>query len=149
MSEVFQMVPAPAKAMWFFAILCALLVGLTGLFGYLAWSVRHSSFEVSSEGLKLRGDLWGRSVPLAALDLDRARRLDVTREQQYRPRWRTLGTGLPGYSGGWFRLANGEKALVYLTDPSRAVYVPTSEGYSLLLSPRDPDRFLESLRRRR
>jgi hypothetical protein len=58
---------------------------------------------------------------------------------------RTLGTGLPGYKAGWFRLGNGEKALVYLTDLERAVYVPTRAGYSLLLSPADPQAFLNAL----
>jgi len=149
MSEVFQMVPAPAKAMWFFAVLGALMIGLTGLFGYLAWTTRHTTFEVSSEGLRLRGDLWGRTIPLTALDLERARRVDPATDAGLRPRFRTMGTGLPGYSGGWFRLRNGEKALVYLTDPGRAVYVPTRSGYSLLLSPSDPDGFLAALRHRR
>ena len=56
------------------------------------------------------------------------------------------GTGLPGYQAGWFRLRNGEKALVYLTDRGRAVYVPTTAGYSVLLSPAEPDAFLAALR---
>jgi hypothetical protein len=68
-------------------------------------------------------------------------------EQGLRPKWRTLGTGLPGYQAGWFRLRDGQKALVYLTDRSRAVYVPTTEGYGLLLSPEYPDRFLAALKR--
>jgi hypothetical protein len=56
-----------------------------------------------------------------------------------------MGTGLPGYQSGWFRLANGESALVYLTDRSKAVHIPTTLGYSLLLSPDDPDGFLAAL----
>ena len=60
--------------------------------------------------------------------------------------WRRMGTGLPGYQAGWFRLRNGEKALLYLTDRARAVYIPTTAGYSLLLSPADPDGFLSQLR---
>ena len=48
---------------------------------------------------------------------------------------------------GWFRLKNGEKALVSLTDRHRAVYVPTSRGYALLVSPAEPDSFLAALRR--
>jgi hypothetical protein len=52
---------------------------------------------------------------------------------------------MPGYQSGWFRLKNGEKALLYLTDRSRAVYVPTTAGYSVLLSPDDPDGFLKAL----
>ena len=61
------------------------------------------------------------------------------------PARRTMGTGLPGYQSGWFRLKNGEKALLYLTDRTKAVYVPTTEGYGLLLSPDDPDGFLGAL----
>jgi hypothetical protein len=53
---------------------------------------------------------------------------------------------MPGYQAGWFRLRNGESALLYLTDRTRAVYVPTELGYSLLLSPSDPERFLEAIR---
>ena len=64
------------------------------------------------------------------------------------PRLRTLGTGLPGYRAGWFRLRNGEKALLYLTDESRAVYVPTTAGYSVIVSPQDPDAFLAALKGR-
>lgn len=42
-------------------------------------------------------------------------------------------------------LRNGEEALLYLTDRRRAVYVPTTLGYSLLLS-EQPERFVERLR---
>jgi hypothetical protein len=59
-----------------------------------------------------------------------------------------MGTGLPGFSAGWFRLRNGNKALVYLTDGSRAVYIPTRNGYDVLLSPQQPDAMLVELRRR-
>jgi len=135
--------------MWFFAVLLVLMIGLAGLFAYLTWSIRNTRFEVTGEALKLSGDLWGRAVPLSSLDLDRARRVNLSADSELRPRRRTMGTGLPGYAGGWFRLANGEKALVYLTDRSRAVYVPTDAGYALLLSPTDPDGLLEALRRRR
>jgi hypothetical protein len=58
-----------------------------------------------------------------------------------------MGTGLPGYRAGWFRLRNGEKALVSLTDTHHVVYVPTSRGFALLLSPAEPDRVLAAVRR--
>jgi hypothetical protein len=57
-----------------------------------------------------------------------------------------MGTGLPGYRAGWFRLNNGERSLVYVTDWARVVYVPTSEGYSVLLSTPDPSALAEALR---
>jgi hypothetical protein len=65
-----------------------------------------------------------------------------------RPRSRRLGTGLPGYAAGWFRLNNGERALVYLTRPKPVLYVPTTLGYSLLLSPQDPENLLAAIRRK-
>lgn len=43
-------------------------------------------------------------------------------------------------------LANGESALLYLTDRRKAVHVPTALGYSLLNSPDDPDAFVSELR---
>jgi hypothetical protein len=61
------------------------------------------------------------------------------------PKRRTFGTGLPGYQAGWFRLESGEKALLYLTDRSRAVYIPTTAGYSVLLSPENPDGLLAAI----
>jgi hypothetical protein len=39
-----------------------------------------------------------------------------------------MGTAVPGYRSGWFRLRNGREALVYLTDRSQAVHVPTTPG---------------------
>jgi hypothetical protein len=74
------------------------------------------------------------------------RRIDLATSPELAPRLRTLGTGLPGYQAGWFRLRNGEKALLYLTDRGRAVYVPTTAGYSVLVSPENPDEFVAALR---
>jgi hypothetical protein len=95
---------------------------------------------------RLDGDWYGRTIPPSQILGRDAKRVDFSAEPGLAPRWRTMGTGLPGYQAGWFRLKNGEKALVYLTDRSRAVYVPTTAGYSLLLSPADPDRFLSAVR---
>jgi hypothetical protein len=55
-------------------------------------------------------------------------------EADYRPKWRYQWFSLPGFASGWFKLQNKEKALVFLTDRSRVVYIPTSENYSVLLS---------------
>ena len=71
--------------------------------------------------------------------------MDLTESREYQPRWRTFGTGLPGYRAGWFRLRNREKALLYVTDGSRVVYIPTRDNYSVLLSVAEPERFLQAL----
>ena len=106
----------------------------------------HSAhFDVSPEGLNLKGDWYGRLIPAGQIRGAGARRVDLALEPALAPRLRTMGTGLPGYQSGWFRLQNGEKALLYLTDSTKAVYVPTTAGYSLLLSPAEPDAFVASL----
>ena len=68
--------------------------------------------------------------------------LDLTKNKEFSPKWRTLATGLPGYSSGFFRLHNGEKTLVFLTQRNKVVYLPTTENYSLVLSLDEPEKFI-------
>jgi hypothetical protein len=107
---------------------------------------RNASFEIDAHALTLRGDLYGRTIPRAAIRTTGVRVVDLEREPKLAPQRRTFGTALPGYRSGWFRLADGEKALLYVTDRSRVVYVPTTEGYSILLSPSDPEGLAAILR---
>jgi hypothetical protein len=144
--QTFPIAPAEFKAVWFMVALVLFVIVLVG--GILATAIRGSrtsTFEVSSEGLRVRGDLYGRLIPNDHLRARDARRVDFERSPELRPRRRTLGTGMPGYQAGWFRLQNGEKALLYMTDKRRAVYIPTTEGFSVLLSPSDPDAFVSAL----
>lgn len=143
----FPIAPATSRYLWFLVPVVLIMLGALLVLTISIRGGRASRFEVTEEGLRLRGDLYGRMIPRSQLRVEEARPVDLTREPGLRPSWRTLGTGLPGYQGGWFRLRNGEKALLYLTDRTKAVYVPTTSGYSVLLSPRDPDAFLEALRR--
>lgn len=146
MAETFAIVPAALNRMWLVpAILAIVFAGVIFLVTASIRGARSSTFEISSAGLQIRGDLYGRLVPKAAIRADEARLVDLRTDPSVAPRRRRVGTALPGYSAGWFRLANGEKALVYLTDRTRALYVPTTEGYSLLLSPQRPERLLERI----
>jgi hypothetical protein len=145
--QVFAIAPASTKAIW--VIGGAAFAGmalLLGVLGAAAFAARGAQFEVSQEGLRLKGDVYGQFIPANELRVDTATRVDFVATPDLVPRRRTLGTGLPGYQAGWFRLANGEKALVYLTDRSRAVYVGTTAGFALLVSPADPEGFLAALR---
>jgi len=149
MTEVFAIAPTSHRPALFLGTICLLLVAVAAVLAWVAYSTRHSRVEVGTASIRLVGDLWGRSLPLRSLDLARARVLDLETAREYRPRRRTWGTGLGGYAAGWFRLASGERALVYLTDRRRVAYVPTNEGYALLLSVERPDAFLELLARRK
>ena len=145
--QEFLIAPATGRAMWFIVLVPGLILLLViGVLGAAVAGARSARFELSPAGLRLRGDLYGRLIPLEQLRGASAARVDFAAAPELRPAWRTMGTGLPGYRSGWFRLRNGEKALLYMTDTSRAVRVPTTEGYSVLLTPSEPDRFLSALR---
>ena len=143
--DVFAISPASPKPLWFLAIICVLLAVVFMALAYTAYSSRNSRVEIENNRIKLVGDFWGREIPINQLDVSGARILDLTRITEYSPKRRTFGTGLPGYASGWFRLRSGEKALVYLTRRRDVVYVPTSDGYSLLLSVEEPERFIATL----
>lgn len=146
MKFVFQIVPASNGPIYLAGCIALLLLGLVLLFGYLAYSSRNAEFILSQEGLRIKRDLYGRLVPLSSIDFENIRALDLTRDGEYRMKWRTNGAGLPGYRAGWFKLRNGEKALAFVTDMKRVVYVPTRDGYSVLMSVPDPHRFQEAFK---
>ncbi len=134
---------APPLVFWIVAPTLGVVIFLLCSFVYASRYVR---FEVSPEGLAIRGDIYGRRLPAAVLKTSEARTLDLTATPNFRLVWRTNGAGLPGYGSGWFRLANGDKALVFVTDKQRVVYLPTRKGYVLLVSVEEPEKFLEALR---
>jgi PH (Pleckstrin Homology) domain-containing protein len=145
--QEFLIAPTAGRAMWLLMLVPGVVICLVvGLLGAAVLSSRGARFEISPAGLRLRGDLYGRLIPAEQLRGASASRIDFSTMPELRPAGRTFGTGLPGYRSGWFRLRNGERALLYLTDESRAVYVPTTAGYSVVLSPLEPDQFLAALR---
>jgi hypothetical protein len=114
---------------------------------YLLSAPRAVRFEVTPEGLRIRGDLfYSRFIPRGELILDQARPMDLTAEPEYKAKWRTNGTGMPGYKAGWFKLQNGQKALLFVGDSQRLVLIPVRSGYSLLVSVAKPEEFLATLR---
>jgi len=147
--QVFTIASSTGRPFWILAPAFIIIAVAVGVLAMVAFSSRTARVEVSSQGLRLRGDLWGRFIPASALEIEKAHRVDFVASPELLPARRTMGTGLPGYQSGWFRLKNGEQALLYLTDRAKAVYVPTNQGYGLLLSPDDPDGFIGALAARR
>ena len=148
MEKIYGIIPAssgPYIFVWGFSLV---MIALIGLFVYIGYSSRHMVFAVSDDGLRISGGLYGRSIPGEQIAGDNVKVLNLNVDTEYKPKRRTNGIGLPGYQAGWFKLKNNEKALLFVTDQSRVVYVPTTENYSVLLSVREAEEFAESLRRR-
>ncbi len=145
MNEVFPIISASGKVFGALIPLALVFLFLGALFIYLFYAPRHVRFEVSQGRLRIRGDVYGRAIPLGDLDLGAARTVDLNDGSDLRPAWRTNGVGLPGYSSGWFRLANGAKALLFVTDRRRVTVIPDAQGWLLMVSVADSGRFLQAL----
>ncbi len=146
MKYAFPIVPASSGPIWVAVAVGILLLGILILLGYTAWSSRNVRFELNPSGLRISGDMYARFIPESSLVIDQISALHLGRDENYRLKWRTNGVGMPGYSSGWFKLKNGEKALVFVTDQTRVVRIPTRDGYSILMSVAKPEKFIQVCR---
>ncbi len=146
---VFPIIPAAGKSLWVLAAIALVLVLSALLMGYIAWSTRHVTCTISPEGLRIQGDMYGRLIPLQSLVLEEAAVTNLTTDKDHQAKWRTNGVGLPGYASGWFKLRNGKKGLLFVTDPTRVARIPTTEGYTVMLSVSEPAALIDALRQQR
>jgi len=146
MERVFGIIPASSGPYIFIWAISIVLIAVIVLFIFIGYSSRHMNFTVNDQGLRISPGLYGRFIPKADIDAEGVRVLNLNSDADYRPKWRTNGAGLPGYSAGWFKLQNKEKALVFVTDRSSVVYIPTNKDYSVLLSVREAEEFADVIR---
>ena len=146
MKQIFPIMPASSGPMWGFSIFCVVMVGLIIFMYFISISSRNTKFEVSSAGLKITGNIYGRMIPFDVLRLEEARSINMNVQSEFKVRFGTSSTRMPRYRAGWFRSGQG-KMLAFVTDPARVLYIPTRKGYGVLLSVEQPDVLLETLNR--
>lgn len=147
MNEVYPMIPAASKVLWWLAATLLVLVGVMAVLGAAAWAAGHTRVRVTEAGLEIEGDpFFSRDLAWAELDGPAAEVVSIAGGSPHRPAWRTFGTGLPGYGAGWFKLASGEKALAFITRGEVALRVPTRHGWSLLVTVERPEALLDRVR---
>ena len=138
MERVFSIIPAttsPYLFIWIFSVVMGVIIlGVIGMLVMFGYQARHAQFTVNERGLNISPGLYSRFIPKENINTAGVKVINLNTDSAYKPKWRTNGAGLPGYAAGWFKLENKEKALVFVTDRSRVVYIPTSENYSVLLS---------------
>lgn len=147
MRESFSIIPAGMGPLWVLVFSLGITILVGGIMGSFFLASRNTRFVVSDTGLEISGGMYGRSIPKEHLQVTAAKPLDLTQDTAYRLGARTNGAGMPGYQAGWFRLHNGEKCLAFVTNSQRVVYVPTSEGYVVMMSVENPTAMIESLQR--
>jgi len=146
MEKAFGIIPASSGPYIFIWAISLVLIAVIVLFIFIGYSSRHMNFTVSDEGLRLGPGLYGRFIPRGDINTEGVRVLNLNTDAEYKPKWRTNGAGLPGYAAGWFKLANKEKALLFVTDRSRVVYIPTNKDYSVMLSVREAEEFADLIK---
>lgn len=124
---------------WLAALPLALVCALVALM------LRRRRVRLEDGMLVVEGGLHRARVPVAGLDLAHARVLDLAEHTTLRPLFKRFGMALPGYKAGHFRLRDGSKAFVLLTDTRRVLVLPETSGRRLLLSLQQPQALLDTL----
>ncbi len=138
MENVFHIIPASAGAfnfLWIIGgVLIVVVVGVVFLLYSVANQSKNATFTVTDTGLNIGPGIYGRFIPRDQIEAAGVKVIDLRVDTQYALGHKTNGSNLPGYNAGWYKLKDGEKALVFVTDKSRVVYIPTTDNYSVLLS---------------
>jgi hypothetical protein len=137
--------PAQRTPMQWAGALPLLAMPVIGLF--MAWNFQHRRVRLSDAGLRLRALPWPRTVPLAEFDLEHAEIADLDSRRELRPFIKLIGTRLPGYQAGRFRLRDKRTAFVLLTDLRRVLVLPRRNGGVVLLSVQRPEALLQAMRK--
>jgi len=130
----------PMKGVMLSVTITALLIAGLG-----TWQLASVRMQLDETSLTVGGGFYRVSVPLDRLVGGGEK---IERVSKYGLGMRTNGIGMPGLSLGWFNIQRGGKAFVAITDPDKVVRIPTQDGYTILVSPEDPDDVVRSLRRR-
>lgn len=110
----------------------------------LTLGVRNPKVTLDHSGLSIKVSFINKNWPLSELDGSHAKTIDLRNQKGLKPKWKLWGAAMPGLSTGTFKLYNGDKAHVYITDKSKIVYIPTQNG-TILLSLVRPKEFLDTL----
>lgn len=115
--------------------------------GSIVFVLRRRRVSLEQGVLTVAAGFNTRRVAIGEIDLPAARIVDLREHTELKPMLKVMGTGLPGYQAGHFRLRNRSKAFVLLTDRTRVLVLPEKSGKKLLLSLAQPQALLDELQR--
>lgn len=112
-----------------------------------ALALRRRHVTLQGNELVVAATFYTRRVPAHALELDRARVVDLAERAELRPWLGGNNLHLPGIQAGHFLLRNRQRAFCLLTACQRVLVLPERDGRLLMLSPRHPHDLLARLER--
>lgn len=124
------------------------LVIIPAVLALLFFAMKRRSVALVGNVLDVRAAFFRERTPIADIDLERARLVDLAERMDLRPAVKTMGMSLPGFHAGRFRLRGKlAKAFCLITDRQRVLWLPLRNGKDqLLLSVERPQDLLEALR---
>jgi hypothetical protein len=123
-------------------VLIVIFVLVSAFTGIIYFSKRQS-VAVSNGFLTIKSMFYGKSILIGKINVNGIKQLKLNNDRDYSITYRTNGIGLPNYHVGWMALNNGNKALVYVTDKTNVVLIPTND-YDVLISTDDFARITEA-----
>jgi len=106
------------------------------------------SYTLTADALTIHDRFYPVTLKAADVDVARMKLVDVAVDREWRPTMRTNGFANAHYRSGWFRVANGRKVRMYRAEGTRLLLLPPKgDGAAVLLEAKDPEQFLDELRR--
>jgi hypothetical protein len=136
--------PLPMGAIVLGGIIFVAVLG--GMFVKLLGAVQRRRIVLADGELDVTATLYHRKLPVAAFDLGNAKVVNLDEHDEWRPRVKTNGLGMPGLQAGWFRSRNLVKLFCLLTVRRRVLVLPELGGGATLLSAERPQQLLDALR---
>lgn len=137
---LFVMMRGDYKVAWVFPIMLLAM-------GLIVTALRRRRVSLEQGVLTIAAGFNTRRIAISEMDLNGARIVDLREHTDLKPMLKVMGTSLPGYEAGHFRLRNRNKAFVMLTDRTRVLLLPEKSGKKLLLSLQQPQALLDALRK--
>lgn len=119
---------------------------LSGLFVGLWLMMRRHRLVLDADGLEVTTTFYRRRLAWPELRLEAARVVSLGERPELRPSLKANGYALPGFRSGWFRTRSLSKVLAATAGGDRVLWLPTTQGYDLLLQPRNSQATLERMR---
>ncbi len=138
--------PLPKKAKYASA---GMVIAVLGLLSWVFYKAHDTSVRLTSSTMLVDIPLYRVELPRQSLVPTEAKIVSLGGDDAPKLSYRSNGVGMPGYSLGWFKLADAsdrtDKALLSVTGDGQVLVLPTTEGYLLILSLEQPEALLASL----
>ncbi|MCD6196065.1 MAG: hypothetical protein J7J82_04690 [Staphylothermus sp.] len=141
MEYVFHLsIPLSAWIILLLILIVLFIIALIIFIPIITFSIRVNENTIKASSL------FSYKITVGKEDVENIYVVDLSKHPELRPKIRTFGTGLPGLNLGWFKLANGSKAFLAITNNKQGVVIKLRDGTYVILSPKNIQEFINTLK---